>query len=163
MNWIFWASLATVLWGSGYVFLKPVNKEVNPLVIQILFGVGTFVCNLIAMGIWAAVSSSPSSSTATTFIEPWKILLDHRENWYLVGYVLCNAFAGLVFLYTSTLPDVPLTILTALTAAYPLVTTIIVFGLFREFDTIDLRLAIPGLVVTMTGTVLLALAPVTEE
>ena len=156
MTWIFWGVLATVLWGSGYAFLKPAG-EVNALVNQILFGAGSCVLSLIVMGIWACATGDGDSTT--TFLEPWRALARNKSSWYLVGYVVCNCGAGLAYLYASTLPDVTLSILTAFTAAYPLVTSIILFATFREFDKIDLRLAIPGIIVTATGTALLALSP----
>jgi hypothetical protein len=160
MTWIVWALTATILWGAGYSFLRPTG-DVNPLVSQILFGGGTFVCNLTVMGIWAAVTGDGDS--LTTFVEPWQALFRHRQSWFLLGYVLCNSFAGLAYLYASTLPDVPLSVLTALTAAYPLVTTVILFAVFQEFEKIDLRLAIPGIIVTATGCALLALSPKPQQ
>lgn len=157
MNWVICGVLATILWGSGYAFLKPLGEGTNPFVSQILFGVGTTISNLVAMMIWAAFTGDDDFKT--TFIVPWENFFRTRESWYLLGYVLCNSFAGLVYLYASTLPEVRLSVLTAFTAAYPLVTTIILFVAFREFDKIDLRLAIPGIIVTATGCALLALSP----
>lgn len=152
LNWLIWAILATVSWGSGYAFLKPLGK-VSPLVIQILVGAGSFVINLVAMGIWSFVTDEP-------FDKPWQDLVRNGNNsLYLIGYLCANVFANLAFLVSiNSAPNVSLSIVTALTAAYPLVTMIIMFAWFREFEKIELRIAIPGMIVTTIGCAMLALS-----
>jgi drug/metabolite transporter (DMT)-like permease len=152
-SWLLWAILATIGWGGAYVFLKPAGP-VAPLVIQVLCGGGSMVLNLLAMGIWALATVDPSK----TFLDPWRSMARNPSSLYLIGYVSATAFGGFAYLTAASMPEVPLSVLTALTAAYPLVTTTFMFAIFREFDKINLWFAIPGMILTSVGCVLLALS-----
>lgn len=148
--WLIWAALATFGWGGAYTFLRPM-VGMSPMVLQILFGVATSVFNLIALAIWSSVSS-------TSIKTPWDALLISPNAPCVIGYVVLSAAAGLSYLYASKQPNVNLSVLTSLTAAYPLVTTLIMFAVYQEYEKLDLRYAVPGLALTTTGCILLGLA-----
>lgn len=152
--WVTLGLSATLLWGVGYVFLKPV-KDVNPMIIQTMFGFGSGLCNVLAMAMWSAYTSQ----SGAPFVEAWTSFAANETSLNLIGYVMCHMLAGLLFVIASQLENVPLSILTAMTSAYPVVTTVLVFVLFEEYKTVRLDYAVSGLVLTVTGCTLLALSP----
>jgi RsiW-degrading membrane proteinase PrsW (M82 family) len=137
--------------------------SLDAFVVQVLFGAGTVILNLAGMGIWALAAGSLSGQAPSDlFRQPWQTMFANPSSLYLIGYVASSAFAGFAYLMAASNPEVVLSILTALTAAYPLVTTILMFAIFREFDKINLRLAVPGMLLTAAGCILLALSPKAE-
>jgi hypothetical protein len=165
VSWLVWAGAATVLWGVGYMFLKPAGA-VAPLVTQTLFGAGTFVLNMLAMGVWAAANNQQNDGSARdAFLQPWRDLQTNpnQNGWYLIGYVAANSFAGLLFLVALTYPEAQVSVVTAFTSGYPTVTAILVYVIWKEYKNVDLRLAIPGMIVTVVGLVLLALSPIPPQ
>lgn len=174
-DWLIPTIVATVGWGGGYAWLRPV-QGVSPFIIQILYSSISAIASLIAMLIYypgnngadnrANGSSSgtidsdnnTSSTTLGEFRHQWKLLTQERVNWCILGYIGFFTVAALAYFYAIQVKGASLAIITALTSLYPCLTLIVTFIIFQDHTKHNLYLVVPALVLLVVGGVLLVLS-----
>jgi len=149
ISWILPATLATLFWGGGYSALRKFSSSLSPYVIQVVNGSYLLVCNLIAL----AIVTKTTEGFAASFLNMTLALFG-----YLSIYCVSGVIGSFFYLYAANLPNVPISLLTAYTSCYPLVTIVINFCVWREYEQMDMRLAGPGIGCVVIGIVLLSLA-----
>ncbi len=153
--WIWLGLGATVLWGGTYALLKPAGA-VSPFVTNVIVGALGFVTGLLGLAV-------ESRSDPSRFNAAWLDLgIDNR--WiYILGYSVANVVAAYLYLYATQLPGVQISVLTAMTSCYPLVTTLLCFLFFAEWKRVRLALAVPGLALATASCILLAMSPLPAD
>jgi uncharacterized membrane protein len=147
-TWLIWGFITVACWGCGTIFLKP-TRNLDALVIQTLIGIAYVLFSLIGQIIVSNGDITPL----------WKVLRE-SNNLYVLGYVIGMTLGTFTYLYAAVLPGSSISILTAMTwVISPVITAVLAFAFFKEYENVDLRLTIPGIILIMAGGTLLALSP----
>jgi uncharacterized membrane protein len=148
-RWQFLSVAAPILWGISYTALKPAT-DVHPCINFFISG----SCYLIVSIIWMMNFTTPLTSTLTAFQ-----FLGVNFRWlYLCLYTMISIAANVCFTLANWSQDAPISIITALSSAYPAITFIGSCIFFKEYQRIKLSLALPGIILIIGGSILLALS-----
>ena len=145
--WVWWSFAASLAWGGAYAFLRPTGP-ISPWVVQILYGLGSAFLNTVGMFLF-------SPNWRQDWTSGWR-----QEHLYLLGYIFLNSIAGFAYMAAAQYASSKnVATITAISSTYPVITTLILFLVYKEYRNVDLSLAIPGLALAATGCALLAIAP----
>jgi drug/metabolite transporter (DMT)-like permease len=147
---VLWITLgvgAIVCWGVAFACLKPLSDHLSPFFLQFLTCVvGSVIHGLILWG-------------EGTFTDSW--ILWSSSKWlagWSIAYTLFSLIGTLCYLFGSQVTNASLSVLTALTSVYPVVTIFIMFIWSHEIQQLKLPFALPGILFCLVGAVLLAFA-----
>ena len=109
-----------VLWGIGYTIIRPSGLEHSPFILNIYYGVFYTICNTIG----------------SICIQD----VQHPEHWmwsktqvlYFLAYAVCMTFATILYNIAAMKSQVQISVLTALTCCYPIVTWLGGLLFFKE-------------------------------
>ena len=142
--WLLFALIAPLLWGTGYVMLKPLGSQVSPWIITFIFGVTQ--CFISIFFIWG----QSNFSKLLTTIQSKNLIF------WILSYAILVIAGSYCNLTAIQYRNVSLSIVTALGTLYPVVTSILCFIFYKEYDKVYLFKFLLGTLCLVTGTTLLA-------
>jgi hypothetical protein len=150
--WFLYATITIMMWGSAYAVLTPLNNQVPPLVLQIILGSYLVVFNMCGLVIERHLKG-------LTFGSAWEFILEHPDKGigYTLLYSLLLVVGGMFFLYGFATTDgiKYSAVIVAYTSIYPIITMFWDCVLFQNYKEWNLAIVIPGMVLCVSGTILL--------
>src|SRR5579872_704268 len=133
MNFILGALLSAICLGSAYVFLGFMN-DLSPFVIQLIYAAYMATTSLASIGVVYKDKYADAFKPITG-----------RLFGFATGYSLLSVVGTIIYLYDAQLPGVSISVLTAISSCYNVVTTggNILF-LPNELQRLNLWYEIPG-------------------
>lgn len=147
-EWLIWSFVATVCWGVAYTFLRPAGA-VSPWVVQILYSGGSLLLNVVGLIIWSTFPGNGIRQIWTT------LSIQHI---YISGYIIFSSVAGFAYMLAAQQNPLLVPTITAITSAYPVVNTILLFLIYQDYLRVKLQFALPGIALVVTGCILLSLS-----
>lgn len=144
MYWVFYPIISCILWGVGYAFLKQVSMEVKVYTINSLYGLSTFIVNIIIISI-------------TNNFQDFNILKDIKLALYLTFYIILSIISSIVFLLGYSIDNINPGVYIIIANTYPIITFILSYFIFN-ITNINLYYGIPGIFITLIGMALLAMS-----
>lgn len=136
--------IITFMWGSAYV-LPRFFTHISPILIQLLNGI--FVTCFATLYFICFYGTSVG-------IE-W-----NKLSWNVVGWISLYSFfsctASVLYFYVSQLPNTSLSILTAITSCYFLITSLWLMLLYQDYKNFILSRFISSLLLVSSGVILFA-------
>lgn len=96
-------------------------------------------------------------ATDTDWKQLWRDL--HFNNLYLIGFIGFCALGGFAYMLAVQDKHASTSAVTAISSTYPAVTMLILCLFYKEYEKLDLRLALPGVALAASGAALIAIAP----
>jgi drug/metabolite transporter (DMT)-like permease len=153
MNWLLLVLISIICWGIGNSLLRPLGSStlypINPLVLQCLLGLGNVLLILIIM-------LFINRNNIYNFTIDFSNIAETRSIIIIFFYILINFIALYSYYSAVQLPNAPLSIITAGSSCYPVITMIILCIFYQEYKIISLSYALPGIFCVVLGCILLA-------
>ena len=101
-----------MMWGVGYTVIRPSGLEHSPFILNIYYGVIYIVCNVIG----SAVNNDMQNT------DSW--IWSKTQCLYFIVYAAVMTGATMLYNVAAMKPEVSISVLTALTCCYPIITWI---------------------------------------
>lgn len=142
MLWIIYALLSCIFWGVCFTLLIPVSEQLNPYIINFIYGCFLCCVNLIIIAI-------------TNTFDEFKLLSNVKLTLYLIFYVITLTSASISFLFGYSVNDINPAIYIIISNTYPIITFILSYFIFNKTN-VNLYYASFGIILTLIGGMLLA-------
>jgi drug/metabolite transporter (DMT)-like permease len=149
----FWllASFATLGWGVQSLLVVFIHQfKVHPLVLETVYGLLTCTINLVAL--------ICTTGTRTAFTSYWEVLGSAAALSTVLVYCFLNIGATVAFLYAAKLDRISISVLTATTSAYPLITLVLAWAFLRDYQHVQVSYSVTGIVLVVLGLIFLSLS-----
>jgi len=131
-------------WAAAYTVLPSFNT-VSPFVLSAIYGIETFVINLLVN----LAVNGPSG-----WQQSWQ--LDAKQVIGSLAYSVFLTCGALLYLFASRQPNVLVSVLTAFTSSYFAISFVTILFIYGEYERLQIKFAVPGIILMVAGTILLS-------
>ncbi|VBB18159.1 hypothetical protein YASMINEVIRUS_622, partial [Yasminevirus sp. GU-2018] len=143
-SWVVYAGASAVLWGISYASVKLVNIAVSSFVINMVHNLLATLFNLY-MAYTSGVLKDVDTLTSRSYIVPFLM------------YSMFSIGASFCFFRGYRVPGANPGTFVAISGSYPIITFLISY-IFLYNRNVNLYVAIPGIIVTCTGVLMVSLS-----
>jgi drug/metabolite transporter (DMT)-like permease len=152
--WIIFCVLCVVAWGGQYTVSHVFDaKKPSPFLVIGIVSIVTLLTSIVGQLIWMRIKQ-------TSWADEWRPFREDRYQVFAcaIGYGALSSAGNVFYLIAKSLSPNSTGLITVITSLYEVVTMIMTFILWQEYKNLDLRLAIPSLILAPFVVVMLVLS-----